>query len=99
MSNYYANRSNPEVWKHFDKEEQYSSGSKNVDNEKDSKKDHIGVTTNEQKNIEDRYYGEDSKTFDNDSKYFHPSSGSKSSSSLPIFALAAIGIGYIVLKK
>lgn len=98
MSNYYDKYRKGQssyVWNEFNKE----TGSKNFDDEKDSKKDNIGITPNDQKNIEDRYYGESNKTFDNDSKYFHPPSNSKSSSNWYIFALAIGVIGYISLKS
>jgi len=97
MNNYYSqavkNQTN-KVWDRFDTQEKKDVGTTtNISEINDAKKKYIGITVNDTKDIEDKYYGENSTTFNNDSKYFHPSDGGKTSSEdwLPlILGLAAI---------
>lgn len=73
---YYAEAEKNEtnkVWDKFDKQESSvpTDTSKNITSINDESKKNIGITVNDTKNIEDKYYGEDNKTFDNDKKYFN----------------------------
>lgn len=91
---YYAEAEKNEtnkVWDKFDKQELTQRGltarSVNITSINDESKKNIGVTVNDTKNIEDKYYGEDNKTFDNDKKYFNPNSNTNPTQSndwLPI---------------
>lgn len=98
MSNYYSqaekNQTN-KVWDKVDREEKYTGHSTNITDVSDAKKNNIGITINTNKNIEDKYYGENSDTFDNDSKYFHPSAGGKTKSDdwLPLI----LGAAFIII--
>lgn len=44
----------------------------NINSEKDDKYSQIGTLNNNDKNIEDRYYGESDKIYQDDKKYFTP---------------------------
>lgn len=95
MNNYYSqaerNQTN-KVWDKFNQQEKTDVGTTtNISEINDAKKRNIGITVNDTKNIEDKYYGENSITFDNDSKYFHPSNGGKTANEdwLPFILTAA----------
>jgi hypothetical protein len=83
---YYAEAQKNEtdkVWDRFNRQENSVpvDTSKNITSVNDQAKKNIGITVNDSKNIEDKYYGEDNKTFDNDVKYFNPSDGLPSTQS------------------
>lgn len=69
--------------------------SSNINSEKDDKDVGIGVLNNNDKNIEDRYYGESKKTYDTDKKYYGPHDAQSNT----IYYILGAGIlGYILLK-
>lgn len=96
MNNYYSEAKKNEtnkVWDKFEQQEKSDVGtSKNYESVSDAKKSYIGITVNTTKDIEDKYYGEGLKTFDNDSKYFHPSGGNVKSEDWLPFILAAAAV-------
>ena len=99
---YYAEAQKNEtnkVWDRFDREEKNVpvDTSKNIASVNDQSKKNIGVTVNDTKNIEDKYYGEDKKTFDNDVKYFNPNNVKPTQASSSEWLPILLGFAAIII--
>ena len=69
---YYSSHDSKDVWSQFGVAESKYTQSRNYTDEVDDTHKNIGALKNKTENIEDRYYGEDTSTYNTDKKYFGP---------------------------
>lgn len=83
------------VWKQFDRDTSYPH-STNYTDEKDAKEQHIQTINDNGKNIEDKYYGEKTSTYDNDHKYY--ANGGSSTDDTWLYILGGVALLALLVK-
>lgn len=63
------------VWSGFNQQESRYQTGQTYHREEDTKKSNINTIHDNDRNIENKYYGESGETYDKDAKYFEPEKG------------------------